>query len=75
MMRAVLAGADGPPGQVIGASSARGEVPKVGVCTVSQPLASVYRAIGIDPTMSLEARSDQPVLQLKDRERIPPPHV
>lgn len=71
VMSAVLAGAGIRTGQVIGASTSRGEATKDGACTVSQVLASVYRAIGIEPSTVLEDRNDRPIPLLDDHAPIP----
>jgi uncharacterized protein (DUF1501 family) len=70
VMSAVVAGGGLRMGQVIGASSARGEEPREGRYSVSQVLATLYRAIGIDPAMTFPNASGRPVHVLEDREPI-----
>jgi hypothetical protein len=69
-MSALLAGGGLRMGQAVGSTSARGEQPRERPCTVSQVLATLYRAIGIDPAMTFPNASGRPVHVLEDREPI-----
>jgi hypothetical protein len=57
-------------GQAIGASSARGEYPKDRKVTPSQVLATLYKALGIDPALTFPNGSGRPVYILDDREPV-----
>lgn len=57
-------------GQVVGATNRFGEFPAVRPITVSQVLASVYRAIGIDPGTPFPNANGHPVPLLEDRDSI-----
>ena len=70
VMSVLLAGGRLRMGQAIGASSGRGEQPRERPCTVSQVLATLYRAIGIDPAMTFPNNTGSPVPILDDREPI-----
>src|SRR5438046_1053081 len=51
-MSALVAGGGLKMGQALGSTSARGEYPKDRPITVPQLLSTVYRAMGIDPSMT-----------------------
>jgi hypothetical protein len=70
VMSALLAGGGLKMGQVIGASDRRGEQPKEKPYSVQQVLATVYNAIGIDPSMTLPNAAGRPVYLLDDRDLI-----
>jgi hypothetical protein len=70
VMSALVAGGGLRMGQAIGASSARGEYPTHRRCTVQQVLGSLYRAMGIDPSMTFPDTSGRPMYLLEDREPI-----
>ena len=70
VMSALVAGGGLRVGQVIGSTTARGEQPRERRCTVSQVLATLYRAVGIDPAMTFPNRSGRPVHVLDDREPV-----
>src|SRR5439155_21858767 len=59
-MSALVAGGGMKMGQVIGASSARGEYPKDRKVTVPQVLSTFYRAMGIDPGKTVPSGSGRP---------------
>jgi hypothetical protein len=67
VMSALIAGGGLRMGQAVGASTARGERPQDRRCTVPQVLATVYRAIGIDPAMTFPNGTGRPVHVLDDR--------
>jgi hypothetical protein len=70
VMSAVVAGGGLKMGQVIGATTSRGESPKDGRCTVPQVLSTIYRAMGIDPAMTFPNGNGRPMYLLDDREPI-----
>jgi hypothetical protein len=67
VMSALIAGGGLRMGQAIGASTARGERPHDRRYTVPQVLATIYRAIGIDPGQTFQNGSGRPVYVLDDR--------
>src|SRR5262249_30257902 len=70
VMSALVAGGGLRMGQAIGASTARGERPRERPCTVPQVLATIYRAIGIDPALTFPNGSGRPMYVLDDREPV-----
>jgi uncharacterized protein (DUF1501 family) len=70
VMSALIAGGGLKMGQAIGASSARGEYPKDRKVTPAQVLATLYKALGIDPSMTFPNGSGRPMYILDDREPI-----
>ncbi len=70
VMSALVAGGGLRMGQAIGASSARGEYPTHRRCGVQQVLGTLYRAMGIDPSMTIPDTSGRPIYLLDDREPI-----
>jgi hypothetical protein len=70
VMSALVAGGGLRMGQAIGTSSARGEYPKDRKVTPSQVLATLYKALGIDPAMTFPNGSGRPVYVLDDREPV-----
>ena len=69
-MGAMVAGGGMRMGQAIGASSPRGEYPASRRVTASQVLATLYRAIGIDSSMTFPNNNGRPMYILDDREPI-----
>jgi hypothetical protein len=69
-MSALVAGGGLKHGQAIGSTTARGERPKERPVTASQVLATLYRALGIDPSITFPNGSGRPVYILDDREPI-----
>jgi hypothetical protein len=67
VMSALIAGGGLKMGQAVGASTARGERPKDRPCTASQVLATIYKAIGIDPALTFTNGSGRPMYVLEDR--------
>ena len=57
-------------GQAVGASTAKGERPKDRPYTVAQVLSTIYRAIGIDPSITFPNGSGRPMYVLDDREPV-----
>jgi hypothetical protein len=70
VMSALVAGGGLRVGQAVGSSTARGERPRDGRCSVSQVLATLYRAIGIDPAQTLLDNTGRPRHILDDRQPI-----
>jgi uncharacterized protein (DUF1501 family) len=69
-MSALVAGGGFKTGQAVGATTARGEQPKERPYTVSQVLATLYKAIGIDPATTFPNATGRPVYVLDDREPV-----
>ncbi len=70
VMSAMVAGGGLRMGQAIGSSSARGEYPRDRRYTASQVLSTLYRAMGIDPSMTFANGSGRPMYILDDREPV-----
>jgi Protein of unknown function (DUF1501) len=70
VMSALVPGGGLKMDQVVGSTTAKGEQPKEKPCSVSQVLATLYHAIGIDPAMTFPDASGRPVHVLEDRELI-----
>lgn len=70
VMSALVAGGGMQMGQAVGASSFRGEYPADRPYKVPQMLATLYRAMGIDPSMTFLNGAGRPVHLLDDREPI-----
>jgi len=70
VMSAMIAGGGLKMGQAVGASTARGETPKDRPYSVQRVLATLYRAMGIDPAMTFANGSGRPMYLLDDREPV-----
>jgi hypothetical protein len=70
VMSALIAGGGMKMGQAVGASSERGERPKDRPCTAQHVLSTIYRAIGIDPSMTFPNGAGRPMYILDDREPL-----
>jgi hypothetical protein len=70
VMSCMIAGGGMRMGQAIGSSSARGEYPRDRRTTPSQVLSTIYRAIGIDPSLTFPNGSGRPMYILDDREPL-----
>src|SRR5262249_7530248 len=70
VMSALIAGGGLRMGQAIGASTDRGERPRDRRYTVSQVLATIYRAMGIDPAQTVPDNTGRPRHVLDDREVV-----
>ncbi len=70
VMSALVAGGGLKMGQAVGASTARGERPKDRPITAAQLLSTLYRAIGIDPSLTFPSGSGRPMYILDDREPV-----
>jgi hypothetical protein len=71
VMSALVAGGGMKMGQAIGASSARGEVPKDRPYKVPHVLSTIYQAIGIDPALTFPNGTGRPMYILDDRATVP----
>ena len=69
-MSALVAGGGLRMGQVVGATTAKGERPKDRPYTVPQLLSTLYRTIGIDPSQTFPNGSGRPMYVLDDREPV-----
>jgi hypothetical protein len=70
VMGAMIAGGGLKMGQAVGASTARGERPKDRPYTASQVLSTVYRAVGIDPSITFTNGNGRPMYILDDRQPV-----
>jgi hypothetical protein len=70
VMSALVAGGGLKMGQAVGSSTARGELPQERRCTASQVLATLYRAVGIDPSQTFPNSNGRPMYILDDREPV-----
>ncbi|VTS08792.1 DUF1501 domain-containing protein [Tuwongella immobilis] len=70
VMSAMIAGGGLKMGQAIGSSTERAERPKDNPYTVPQVLATIYRAMGIDPAMTFMNGAGRPMYILDDREPV-----
>jgi hypothetical protein len=71
VMSALIAGGGLKTGQAVGASTSRGERPKDKPLSVPRVLATIYRAMGIDPAMTFLNGSGRPMHLLDERDPIP----
>ncbi len=67
VMSALLAGGGLRMGQMVGSSSPRGERPQDNRVSVQRVLATIYRAIGIDPAQTFLNGTGRPIHILDDR--------
>jgi len=70
VMSCMISGAGLRMGQAIGASSARGEYPRDRRVTPSQILSTIYRTMGIDPSVTFPNNTGRPMYILDDREPV-----
>ncbi len=70
VMSALVAGGGLKMGQAIGSTNARAEYPKDRPITVPQVLATLYHAMGIDPSRTFPNGNGRPMYILDDRETI-----
>lgn len=70
VMSAVVAGGGFKTGQAIGKTDARGERPTTQPYRVSHVLATLYRAVGIDPSMTLQEPGGRPVPLLDEHDTV-----
>src|SRR5207244_1327538 len=68
VMSAFVAGGGLRMGQAVGSSTARGERPQDRRCTAPQLLATIYRAIGVNPAQTFPNGTGRPMHILDDRE-------
>jgi hypothetical protein len=69
-MSALVAGGGLKMGQAVGSTSVRGEHPRDNRYTVPQVLATMYHAMGIDPSLTFPSGSGRPMYILDDRETV-----
>jgi uncharacterized protein (DUF1501 family) len=69
-MSAMIAGGGLKMGQAVGSTNSRGEYPKDRPCTPSRLLATMYTAMGIDPSLTFPNGSGRPMYILDDRQSI-----
>jgi hypothetical protein len=69
-MSAMVAGGGLRMGQAVGATNSRGERPKDRPYQVPQLLATLYQAIGIDPSMTFNNGSGRPMYILDERRPV-----
>ncbi|MFM8274670.1 MAG: DUF1501 domain-containing protein [Gemmata sp.] len=70
VMGAMIAGGGLKMGQAVGASTEKGERPKDNPVTVSRLLSTIYRAMGIDPSLTFTNGTGRPMYILDDREPV-----
>jgi hypothetical protein len=70
VMSAVVAGGALKTGQAIGSTSARGEAPKDRPYRPAQVLSTLYRAMGIDPSLTFPSNTGRPTYILDDRDPV-----
>jgi uncharacterized protein (DUF1501 family) len=70
VMSALVAGGGLKMGQAVGASTAKGERPKDRPYSVPQVLSTVYRALGVDPSITFPNGSGRPMYILDEREPV-----
>ncbi len=70
VMSAMVSGGGLKMGQAVGTSSARGEYPKDRPYKVPHLLATIYKALGIDPAMTFPNGSGRPMYVLEDRDLV-----
>jgi uncharacterized protein (DUF1501 family) len=69
-MGAMVAGGGLKMGQMVGATTAKGERPKDRAYTVPQVMSTLYRAIGVDPSQTFLNGAGRPMYILDDREPV-----
>jgi hypothetical protein len=67
VMSCMIAGGGLRMGQAVGSSTERGERPRDSRCNPSQILSTIYRAIGIDPALTVNDNTGRPRHILSDR--------
>lgn len=70
VMSAMIAGGGLKMGQAVGASTEKGERPKDNPVSVPRVLSTIYRAIGIDPSMTFNNGAGRPMYILDEREPV-----
>jgi Protein of unknown function (DUF1501) len=70
VMGAMIAGGGLQMGQAVGASTAKGERPKDRPITVPQVLSTIYRQLGIDPSITFPNGAGRPMYVLDDRDIV-----
>ncbi len=70
VMSAMIAGGGLKMGQVVGASTAKGERPKDNPISVPQVLSTIYRQLDIDPAMTFNNGAGRPMYILDERQIV-----
>ncbi len=70
VMSALVAGGGLQMGQAVGASTAKGERPKDRPYSIPQVLSTLYKAVGIDPSMTFPNGAGRPMYILDEREPV-----
>ncbi len=70
VMGAMVAGGGLKMGQAVGASTAKGERPKDNPLSVPRVMSTIYRALGIDPSMTFNNGAGRPMYVLDEREPV-----
>jgi hypothetical protein len=70
VMSALIAGGGLKMGQAVGSTTAKGERPKDRPCTVPMILSTIYRQLGIDPSITFLNGSGRPMYILDEREPV-----
>ena len=70
VMSAMIAGGGLKMGQAVGASTEKGERPKDNPLSVPRVLSTIYRALGIDPSMTFTNGAGRPMYVLDDRDPV-----
>ncbi len=70
VMSALIAGGGLKMGQAVGATTAKGERPKDNPLSVPRVLSTIYRTLGIDPSMTFNNGAGRPMYILDDREPV-----
>jgi hypothetical protein len=70
VMSAMIAGGGLKMGQAVGASTEKGERPKDNPVNAPRLLSTIYRAIGVDPSMTFNNGAGRPMYILDDREPV-----
>jgi hypothetical protein len=70
VMSAMIAGGGLKMGQAVGASTAKGERPKDNPLSVPRVLSTIYRTLGIDPSMTFNNGAGRPMYILDERDPV-----
>jgi uncharacterized protein (DUF1501 family) len=70
VMSVLVAGGGLKMGQMVGSTTARAEVPKDRPYYVPQVMSTLYRAMGIDPSMTFPNGFGRPMYILDDRDPV-----
>jgi hypothetical protein len=70
VMSALIAGGGLKMGQAIGTTNAHGEIPKDRAYKAQNVLATIYRAMGIDPSKTFPNGNGRPMYILDERDPV-----